>query len=350
MKALSIQSSDVTPKTIAGHILCNDIVSAGEMGRVKLGKGRILEPEDAAALQAFGGEIHLLQLDPGDVHEDAASIRLAHAVAGEGIELKGPVESQMSLRAAYRGQVEVNRDLLRQINRIPDVSVFTCYDGQPVTAGKPVGATKVTPLAVPENALTHAEEIARREGPAIRVHPFLGGLVGVVVRDRLSGKTREKFESALHMKVGWFGSPVAGIDYLPDDIGAIAESITRFVDGGVSLILAGGVNSTDPLDLTIQALERVGAATEKRGVPAHPGSTCWLSYLGEVPIFGLALCGMFSKTTVLDLLLPRFLAGRPVRAEDLAELGYGGLLSKDMAFRFPPYAAEEELHEGAGGA
>jgi hypothetical protein len=77
-------------------------------------------------------------------------------------------------------------------------------------------------------------------------------------------------------------------------------------------------------------------------VPAHPGSTCWLAYVDDVPIFGLALCGMFSCTTVLDLLLPRFLAGRRVRAADLAELGHGGLLSKDMAFRFPPYAPEAE--------
>jgi molybdopterin biosynthesis enzyme len=103
------------------------------------------------------------------------------------------------------------------------------------------------------------------------------------------------------------------------------------------LVLAAGVNSTDPLDLTIRALETLGAQTEKRGVPAHPGSTCWLSYTRDVPVFGLALCGMFAQTTVLDLLLPRFLAGRSVRAADIATLGHGGLLSKDMTFRFPTY-------------
>lgn len=341
MKPFAVASDVVAPETIAGRILCNDIVSVGPEGRVKLGKGRVLEPEDAPALQAFGGEIHLLELEPGDVHEDEAAMRLARAAAGEGIELKGPAESQISLRASYRGLVEVNRDLLRQINRLPDVSVFTCYDGQPVPAGKAVGATKVTPLAIPGSVLDRVEEIAQEEGPAIRVHPFLGGKVGVVVRDRLSGKTRERFESALDMKVGWFGSPIAGIDYLPDDVQAIADSITRFLQDGVSLILAAGVNSTDPLDLTIQALDRVGARTERRGVPAHPGSTCWLSYIGDVPLFGLALCGMFSKTTVLDILLPRFFSGRKVCAEDIAELGYGGLLSKEMAFRFPPYQDHE---------
>jgi hypothetical protein len=203
-----------------------------------------------------------------------------------------------------------------------------------------VGATKVTPLVVPGNVVARAERIAREHAPVIKVRPFLGGAVGVVVRERIAGRAKERFESAIYMKVGWFGSPVAGIQYLPDDAGAIASAIEHFVADGVSLILAAGVNSTDPLDLTIQALDRLGAETERRGVPAHPGSTCWLSYLGDVPVFGLALCGMFSRTTVLDLLLPRFLSGSRVRAADIARFGHGGLLGKEMAFRFPTYTVE----------
>jgi hypothetical protein len=340
MRAFAVTPEQVSEGNAVGRVLCHDIVSVGDTGRVKLGKGRILLSGDIPALQSFSDEIHLIELESGDVHEDEASVRLAHAVAGDGLELKGPIESQTHLRATCRGLLSVNAPALFQLNVLPDVSVYTSYDGQPVTAGKTVAATKVTPLAIPGSVLQRAEEIARQTGPMVSVHPFLGRSVGVVVRDRFNDTTRDKFEAAIHMKVGWFGSPVQGIRYLPDDVGAIAEAVEQFVADKVALILAAGVNSTDPLDLTIQALDRVGAQTEKRGVPAHPGSTCWLAYAGEVPIFGLALCGMFSKTTVLDLLLPRFLAGRQVRADDLAQLGYGGLLGKEMAFRFPAYTAE----------
>jgi len=44
--------------------------------------------------------------------------------------------------------------------------------------------------------------------------------------------------------------------------------------------------------------------------------------------------------------LPQILAGRRVDNRALAELGHGGLLSRDMAYRFPPYrtnAARGEL-------
>jgi hypothetical protein len=340
MKPFAVQPDEVTEQDIVGSVLCQDIVAVGELGRVRLGKGRILQAEDLPPLRTYSGEIHLLQLEPDDVHEDEASIRLARAVSGQGVTCRGPVESQTQLRASHKGFLDVRADVLQQLNELPDVSVFTAYDGQPVTANKPIGATKVTPLAVPGSVIARAEEIARDLGPVVQVHPFLGGRVGVVVRDRLAGPAKEKFESAIHMKVGWFGSPVAGIRYLPEDVQAIAAAIDGFVADGVSLILAAGVNSTDPLDLTLQAMDRLGAQTEARGVPAHPGSTCWLAFIGEVPIFGLALCGMFSRTTVLDLLLPRFLSGASVRAADIARLGHGGLLSKDMAFRFPSYALE----------
>jgi hypothetical protein len=40
---------------------------------------------------------------------------------------------------------------------------------------------------------------------------------------------------------------------------------------------------------------------------------------------------------VFDLVLPRILTGEPVGSAELAELGHGGFLTLDMAFRFPTY-------------
>jgi hypothetical protein len=337
MISRAVEPDQVSESNAAGMILAHDVVAVGESGRLKLPKGHILEPSDLPALRGYSGEIHLIEMEPDDVHEDEASTRLARAVCGQGVDLRPPVESQTHLRAAHRGVVSVCTRALEAMNSLPDVSVFTVYDGQPVDVGKAVGAAKVTPLAIPGEILRQAEQIARDAHPILEVRPFLGESVGVVVRDRVTGKAQERFEAAIDMKIGWFGSTVAGIRYLPENVEEIATAIRELLASDVSLILAAGVNSTDPLDLTLQALDREGAVTERRGVPAHPGSTCWLAYAGEVPIFGLALCGMFSQTTVLDLLLPRFLSGQKVRAADIAAFGHGGMLGKDMPFRFPEY-------------
>jgi hypothetical protein len=48
---------------------------------------------------------------------------------------------------------------------------------------------------------------------------------------------------------------------------------------------------------------------------------------------------MFSQATLFDLLLPHLLAGQPVGPAELAAYGHGGLLGREMAFRFPPYRA-----------
>lgn len=104
---------------------------------------------------------------------------------------------------------------------------------------------------------------------------------------------------------------------------------------GADLILTGGGNTIDPLDAALVALPRIGAEMVKFGAPAHPGSMFWLAYRGQTPIFNLASCSMYSKATVADLVLPWIMAGERVTADDLAALGYGGLLDRDMGFRFP---------------
>jgi hypothetical protein len=72
-------------------------------------------------------------------------------------------------------------------------------------------------------------------------------------------------------------------------------------------------------------------------VPAHPGSLFWLARRVEVPILGMPACGLFSQATVFDLILPRILTGERIGSAELAELGHGGLLTREMSFRFPPY-------------
>jgi hypothetical protein len=46
---------------------------------------------------------------------------------------------------------------------------------------------------------------------------------------------------------------------------------------------------------------------------------------------------MFSQATTFDLVLPKILGGEAVGNREIAALGHGGLLSREMAFRFPPY-------------
>ena len=83
----------------------------------------------------------------------------------------------------------------------------------------------------------------------------------------------------------------------------------------------------------------------RHGVPAHPGSMIWLAELGHTRLLGLPQCGMFAKATAADLILPRLLTGERMTAESLAELAHGGVLGREMRFRFPPYARDLDAPE-----
>ena len=71
----------------------------------------------------------------------------------------------------------------------------------------------------------------------------------------------------------------------------------------------------------------------------------WLAELAESQLLGLPQCGMFAKATAADLILPRLLTGERLTAESLAELSHGGVLGRDMRFRFPPYARDLDVPE-----
>lgn len=341
MKACVVHSDTLTATTIAGRVLAHDaeIFLNGERHRLR--KGRMLAEDDLPVLRAANRTLHLLSLEDGDIHEDVAAHRLALAIAGSGVEIGEPHESMITLRATHRGLLSIDAARLLDINSIADMSVWTLYDAQIVRERQPIAGVKATPLITRDTFLREAEQIARHDPAVIRVLPFVSRKAGVLVREELLPAAGERFREAITRKVEWFGSEITAISKPANDESSVRDAIAHLMHDGADMLLCAGVTSTDPLDLTVQALDALGARWEKRGVPAHPGSTYWLAYLGDVPILGMASCGMFSRATVLDLILPRFFVGEHVTARTLAALGHGGLLNKGMAFRFPDYASDE---------
>jgi molybdopterin biosynthesis enzyme len=82
----------------------------------------------------------------------------------------------------------------------------------------------------------------------------------------------------------------------------------------------------DVSDVTPAALVQAGAQIEVYGAPVEPGNLLLLAYAGELPIIGAPGCVKSRDTNVVDLILPRLLAGERVRKKDVVALANGGLL------------------------
>jgi hypothetical protein len=324
------------PDTLLGAIITEEVRANG---RRLFHKGHRLVAADLPALATVDHPLHAVRLGPEDVHEDAAGHRLAHAVAGDNITIRGPVQSRYNLVASTKGLLRVDPEAVTALNRLPGIAVFTLPDRLPILPGKIVAGAKITPVALPEATLRQAEELAAPR-PVVRVSPFRPLCVGVITTEGLSDKLRDRFQETVDRKIGWYGASILRIVHLPNDPAAVALAIERLVADGADLILTAGGNTIDPLDPTLVALPRIGAEMITFGAPAHPGSMFWLADRAGIPIFNLASCSMYSKATVADLLLPWVMAGERVTADDLAALGYGGLLDRDMAYRFPAYDSD----------
>jgi hypothetical protein len=337
MEPVIIESTSLGhPESLIGLVITEEVRTHGER---LFRKGHVLGEEQLEKLKRVERPIHAVRLSPDDVHEDVAGTRLASAIAGPGTIRRSPLQSRVNLVAAEKGLLRVDAEAVKRLNRLPGVAVFTLPDRLSVLPGKIVTGAKITPVAIPESVIEEAERIAA-ERPVVEVKPFIPLSVGVVTTEGMTDATRTRFRAAVTRKVAWFGGNVIGFTELPKDETRVASEIERFVDDGADLVMTAGGNTIDPLDPALRSLDRIGGEMVKFGAPAHPGSMFWLAYRGHVPIFNMASCSMYSRATVADLVLPWIMAGERVELDDMAALGYGGLLDRGMSYRFPPYEAE----------
>lgn len=336
MRALAVSRNGATLADLEGRIACHDVRDAG--GKIAVEKGQTLDGEAAGRLLSLAwDEVHLLELEPGDLHEEPAGARLSAAAAGPGVEVKGYAGGQWTLVAAWRGLLRARMDALEAVNALPGMSVFTLYDLQPVEAGETVAKAKITPLAMPEALMKQAEERAWAAGGLLTVKAFAPRVLGAVTRENLEAGQRQRFESSLTGKVDWFGSRLLPVRYAAAAPASVATELEALLAEGAEILIAAGAGSLDPLDPIFAGLRLAGGRMERHGAPAHPGSLLWLAELRGRPVLGMPACGMFSQATTFDLILPRILAGEHVDNAVMAALGHGGLLSRDSAYRFPPY-------------
>src|SRR5687768_685247 len=121
MRSVRIRPGVALDAGLTGTVLTRDLSVGGEAWS----KGRRLTADDLARLAAGPvkargawagtgrdpGAVTLLIPGPDDLHEDEAARRLAIAVAGPGVEVRGPTESRMDLVARHDGvlRIRVNR-------------------------------------------------------------------------------------------------------------------------------------------------------------------------------------------------------------------------------------------------
>lgn len=311
-----------------GHILRHNLSSPD--GRKAFAKGHRIALADLPRLAELGLErLRVAVLEPGDVHEDEAARRLAAAVCGPGVQARPPAASRVNLLADADGVVRVDVAALFEINAIDGLTVATLSSYALAHARQRVATIKIIPFAVREGDLARAEAIGRASRHVIALSPLRQLDVGVILVGSAAARTRIEagVYPAIESRVVELGSRVLAMRYVESEEQLIAEAIGQLrADGAQLLVIAGETSIMDRDDVTPQGIRLAGGRVEHYGAPVEPGNLLLLGYLDALPVLGAPGCVRSRDVNIVDLLLPRLLAGEQITRRDIVELGHGGLL------------------------
>jgi molybdenum cofactor synthesis domain-containing protein len=324
-----------------GCALAHDIteIRPGEFKGPAFRKGHVVRPDDLCHLQRLGkNHLYVVDMADDDIHENEAAATLAEALAGEGVVWEDdPREGKIGLVAALEGLLHVDSTSLAAFNMIDEVMCATLHSHSMVKKGQLIAATRAIPLIMKRAPIERAAAIARQNGPVVSVKSLRKARVGLVVtgNEVYNGLIEDRFAPVLTEKVASLGSEVVALDFVPDSVDMISEAIGSHLSRGCDLLLLTGGMSVDPDDVTRHGIKKAGATEFHYGSAVLPGAMFLVSYIEDVPLLGVPACALHHRVTVLDLILPRILAGERIGKSDLASLGHGGLCRDCPECRYP---------------
>lgn len=291
-------------------------------------KGHVICAEDIPYLQKIAKDrIYLIELLPGQMHENDAITRIAQSVAGENVTLTEPLKGRINIKAKIDGLLKVNRQAITAINTIENTVVSTRQDNIIVNRGDLLAGIKVVPLVVDKTTVLSVENIADQYNGIVSIKPLRNLKVGAIItgNEVYYGRLKDRYAPVFAEKVASYGATMVDISFQPDDRERIKDAILNYKKHGIDIIIATGGMSVDPEDVTPEAIRATGAQIITYGAPVLPGDMFMLAYHGDTVIMGMPGCGMYAKTTIFDLVFPRILAGEWLSKLDFAAMGYGGL-------------------------
>ena len=377
------QSACQTTRTIPveqaiGMVLAHDVteIRKDEFKGRAFKKGHVVRSEDIPRLQQIGKEhLFVLTLKDDEMHEDDAANVLAHALMGEGVAMQGaPKEGKVNLVAEQDGLLRIDREALLEFNMLGEIICSTLHDHTVVVKGQVIAGTKAVPLVVKRAIVDEAVSIASRvrsrgSSGIVSVREMRKPKAGVVItgNEVYHGRIKDSFAPVIAKKIEALGGEIIGTYFAPDDRDFIQKRLKELLDAGADLLITTGGMSVDPDDVTRFAIRDIGASDVTYGSPVLPGAMVLVGYLSiaefgirnaeleksktsdtpeeksairnsqseMIPILGIPACGMYHTTTIVDLLLPRLLAGEKIGRRELAELGHGGLCLHCKECRYP---------------
>ncbi len=314
---------------VVGHILVHNI--GDPSGQKVLRKGTPLSTDDVATLRERGySHVEVAVLDRDDLLEDEAAATIAAALTGsmDSLNTTRAVTGRVNVHTSQDGVLYVEATRLAALNALPGVTLATralhALVG-PSHESTQLATLKIIPYALPRTILAEA---ARLASGVLRVAPLRPCRVALLItaEEGSAARLQRQFEEPTRARLQRLGSDLAAVECVVQDEAAIAGAAQRLLTTHDALIIGGQTSIMDIDDTTLRALAQSGAAVALHGAPVEPGNLLALAYQGKQWILCAPGCAKSPSLNIVDLVLPRLLAGERLGRQDIALLGLGGLL------------------------
>ncbi|MCF8566347.1 molybdopterin-binding protein [Alicyclobacillus tolerans] len=327
---------EIPVEQAVGMPLAHDLtrIVPGEFKGPVFHKGHIVREEDIPVLLDIGKRyIYVLELEDDELHENDGAVRMAQAIAGQGLVHSDVHEGKVVLKAEYDGMLWIDEQRLLEMNLIDDISITTRRPFIHVKQGTSVAGVRPIPLTVKKDKVERVEQLAlpRSDGrKVIEVLPYGEHRVALVTTgsEILTGRIEDKFGPALTNKFAAYGAQVVSQVMTGDEQERIVQEIVRACEDGATIVCVTGGMSVDPDDRSPAAIRQAATEVVTYGTPMLPGSMLMLAYRNGTPVFGLPGAVIYDRQTSFDVLLPRVLAGIQLSKADVARHGAGGWLNE----------------------
>ncbi len=333
MKFGSVPIAEAEGKIIAHKTLGND-------GKKLFNKGHTLSASDVEVLRQHQIEsVIVADLASTDIGENEAARRVGIALAGEHVRVTAPGVGRANVIATSNGPLRINVPALDRLNNIDEgITIATLREHTLVHEGQLLALVKIIPFGIAAARVEDVEAMAKESAPIIDVRPLQARKVSLI----LSGPESERetlqadFVPPVQKRLTQLGSNLESFDSMPHQTTYIARKIRYLQNESTDLIIIASISATiDQDDVIPSAIREAGGSVAHFGVPVDPGSLLVLGYIGQTPILGAPGCVKSMQTNVIDLVLPRLLAGERLTRADLVAMGHGGLL-EDISERPMP--------------
>ena len=329
-----------------GLPLAHDLTQIDAKNRKKSArfkKGQIITEADLETLRSMGREnLSVMELSPGDVHEDDAAMQLGEALCGENLRVTPPAEGRCNLVAETSGMLCYLAETVNRVNQDPDWVLSALAPNRPVLKGQVVAGFRIRPLVLEDYRVERAVAVVRGSKP-FAVLPFRPLRVGLVTtgKEIVDKRVEDAFRPKLLEKLERLGGgTLMGQRFCTDSLELISEAIGAFLDEDADVIICTGGMSVDADDKTPGAIRSRCRRIAFQGTPALPGAMLMLGYAKspkdgrDVAVIGAPACVAFDDRTALDKLLPFIFAG--IEPGDLVRRwGVGGLCEHCAVCHYP---------------